>query len=378
MRCVLLHRVLLHRVLLLIAAGLWFLTPRAQAHTQPLSTVDLRLSRTGIEAAVEAPAIDFAHDLPDATPDILLKTAELKKHGRTLTTILATRLTIQVGGKTLTPQLRAIEPIAERQAIRLRLRYDTKQPPGALTIRCQLFPYDPRHKTFLNIYQNDALQRQLIFTRETARQNYAPGREQSALAVIRQFVFEGVHHIFLGPDHILFIIGLLLLGGTLRQLLKIVTAFTLAHSVTLALATLGILNPSARVIEPLIALSIVFVGLHDIRELVKSKGAKLEAARDLVPRDLRVLFAFGFGFIHGFGFANVLREMALPARALVWSLFSFNLGVEFGQACIVLAVAPLLALIYGRSQLWGRRVTTCSSMGVIIAGAFWFVQRVTS
>lgn len=368
MTCALLRRVLR---LVTVAAGLWLLAPRVEAHTQPLSSVDLRLGSAGIEATVEAPAVDFAHDLPDATPDILLSPTGSKKHGPALAKILATRLVIQAGGKTLMPQLRPIEPLAERQAIRLRLRYDTAQPPHALAIRCRLFPYDPRHKTFLNIYQNDALQRQLIFTRETARQSYTPGRDQSTLAVIRQFVFEGVHHIFLGPDHILFIIGLLLLGGTLRQLLKIVTAFTLAHSVTLALATLGILNPSARVIEPLIALSIVFVGLHAISELVKS--AKPEAARDL-----RVLFAFAFGFIHGFGFANVLREMELPARALVWSLFSFNLGVEFGQAIIVLTVAPLLALIYNRSHLWGRRVTTFSSMGVIISGTFWFVQRVTS
>lgn len=375
MRCALLHRVLR---LVTVAVGLWLLVPRVEAHTQPLSSVDLRLGAAGIDATIEAPAIDFAHDLPDATPDILLSSTGSKKYGRALTKILATRLIIQTGGKILAPQLRAIEPLADNESIRLRLRYDAAQPPGALAIRCQLFPYDPRHKTFLNIYQNDGLARQLIFTRETARQSYTPGSEQSTLAVIRQFVFEGVHHIFIGPDHILFIIGLLLLGGTLRQLLKIVTAFTLAHSVTLALATLGILNPSARVIEPLIALSIVFVGLHAIWELRKRKSAKPEAARDSAPRDLRVLFAFAFGFIHGFGFANVLREMELPARALGWSLFSFNLGVEFGQAIIVLAVAPMLALIYNRSHLWGRRVTTCSSMGVIVAGAFWFVQRVTS
>ena len=375
MRCALSQRVLR---LVAVAAVLWILAPHVEAHIQPLSTVNLRLGSSGIDATVEAPAIDFAHDLPDATPDILLKPPGLKKYARVLTTILATRLIIQAGGKTLTPQLRTIEPLAERQAIRLRLLYKTAQPPRALAIRCQLFPYDPRHKTFLNIYQNDALERQLIFTRETAQQSYTPGNNQGTLAVIRQFVFEGVHHIFLGPDHILFIVGLLLLGGTLRQLLKIVTAFTLAHSVTLALATLGILNPPARVIEPLIALSIVFVGLHDIVELHKRKGGKTEATRDLVPRDGRVLFAFAFGFIHGFGFANVLREMELPARALVWSLFSFNLGVEFGQAAIVLAVAPLLALTYKRSQLMGWRIASAASLAVILMGAFWFIQRVSS
>ena len=132
---------------------------------------------------------------------------------------------------------------------------------------------------------------------------------------------------------------------------------------TLVLATLNLLNPPARLIEPIIALSIVFVGAHALLR----RGGR---------RDWRLLFAFGFGFIHGFGFANVLREMNLPRAALGWSLFSFNLGVEVGQACIVLAVAPMLAFIHQRNALLGRRIVTASSVCVVLAGAFWFVQRV--
>ncbi len=129
------------------------------------------------------------------------------------------------------------------------------------------------------------------------------------------------------------------------------------------MATLNVLNPPARIIEPAIALSIVFVGAHS-----------LFASRE--KRDLRLIFAFCFGFIHGFGFANVLREMNLPRAALGWSLFSFNLGVEIGQACIVLTVAPLLALAHQRNALLGQRIVTASSVCVVLAGAFWFVQRV--
>ena len=91
---------------------------------------------------------------------------------------------------------------------------------------------------------------------------------------------------------------------------------------------------------------------------------------------MRLLFAFCFGLIHGFGFASVLSELELPRHALGWSLFSFNVGVEIGQACIVLAVAPLLALIRRRSERAAGRVVTVGSLGVIAAGAFWFVQRV--
>ena len=107
----------------------------------------------------------------------------------------------------------------------------------------------------------------------------------------------------------------------MRQLVVIVTAFTVAHSLTLSLAALNIVSPPARIIEPAIALSIVYVGADNL------------LVRD--GRDVRAWIAFAFGFIHGFGFANVLREMDLPARALGWSLFSFNVGVEIGQLIVV-------------------------------------------
>ena len=145
------------------------------------------------------------------------------------------------------------------------------------------------------------------------------------LAVIARFLAAGFHHILIGPDHLLFLVGLLLLGGTFRRLLVVVTAFTLAHSLTLSLAALNIVTPPARIIEPAIALSIVYVGIDNL--LVRE------------GRDVRAWIAFAFGFIHGFGFANVLREMELPARALGWSLLSFNVGVEIGQIVVVVVVA---------------------------------------
>ena len=152
------------------------------------------------------------------------------------------------------------------------------------------------------------------------------GTRQGLWAVFTAFTASGIHHIAIGPDHILFIVGLLLLGGSIRRLLAIVTAFTLGHSVTLALATLQIVEPPARLIEPAIALSIVYVGADNL--LVGQRG-----------RDVRPWVALFFGLVHGFGFASVLRETGLPPRALGLSLFSFNLGVEIGQAAIVVAVS---------------------------------------
>jgi hydrogenase/urease accessory protein HupE len=221
----------------------------------------------------------------------------------------------------------------------------------------------------VDVYEGKALKREIIFDTNSPQQDYVLGSRQSVISVIRQFLIQGVIHIFTGPDHILFIVGLLLLGGTLEQLLKIVTAFTVAHSVTLCLATLNILHPSARLIEPAIALSIVFVGLHSMATRQKRSGEK-------PPLDMRLLFAFVFGFIHGFGFAYAPQELELPRQALVAALFSFNLGVECGQACIVLVVAPFLALLHRKSDRFAHRVVTAGSLAVIAAGAFWFVQRV--
>ena len=180
------------------------------------------------------------------------------------------------------------------------------------------------------------------------------------------FVPAGAYHIAIGPDHLLFLVGLLLPGGSLRRLALIVTAFTVGHTVTLSLAALNIFAPPAAIIEPLIALSIVLVGVDNL--LVGDAGA--------ASRDLRPWMAGLFGLVHGFGFASVLREFGLPDEALGWSLFGFNLGVELGQLAFVLPIAALLAWIRGRSALAGARLAMVGSVVVALAGAYWFVQRV--
>ncbi len=128
------------------------------------------------------------------------------------------------------------------------------------------------------------------------------------------------------------------------------------------MAALNIVTPPPSLIEPAIALSIVFVGADN---LVRGDG-----------RDVRAWIALVFGLVHGFGFANVLREFGLPTEALGWSLFSFNVGVEFGQLVVVLVVASLLVAIRQRSDALGARVAQVGSIVVIAAGSYWFVQRV--
>lgn len=169
----------------------------------------------------------------------------------------------------------------------------------------------------------------------------------------------GIEHILTGYDHLLFLIALILCGGSLVQLLKIVTAFTLAHSVTLALAALDVITLPGALVESVIALSIAYV-----------------AAENLLPKfaiSRRWTVSFLFGLVHGFGFSSVLREIGLPKENLVLALLNFNLGVEAGQAAVVLLVLPLLLAL--RRKAYERRVVILLSSLILIVGLVLSVER---
>jgi hydrogenase/urease accessory protein HupE len=338
------------------------LVQSASAHPVPFSFLDFYLTPSGIEATLVLHDFDVAHDLGISPPERLGEAAFLAERAPSVRAMLDDRLQIMADGKPLKPEWGVPEALTDRQSVRVVIRFPGVSLPGKLGIAANMFPYDPMHQTFVNIYENGDLTRQTILNRSQGRFDHVTGTQQGALSVIARFVPEGIHHILIGPDHLLFLIGLLLLGGSVRRLLLVVTSFTVAHSITLSLAALDIFTPPARIIEPAIALSIVYVGFDNL--LVKE------------GRDVRAWIAFAFGFIHGFGFANVLKEMDLPRRALGWSLFSFNLGVEIGQMVVVLVVATALSALRARSEQAGRRVAFAGSVLVILAGAFWFVQRV--
>lgn len=289
------------------------------------------------------------------------KIAESKKNA--ISELVRSRLILLADGQPVELELMSVQPIPDRQALSCELRLNTNIKPAALRIQCALFPYDPQHQTFLNVYEADTLVHQEILTEQRQIFVYRAGDRQGWVSVMKEFIPAGIYHIFTGPDHVLFIIGLLLMGGSLLRLLSIVTAFTIAHSITLSLAALDVVNPSPVLIEPAIALSIVYVGIDNL--MVGKTG-----------RDLRAWIAFFFGFVHGFGFAGVLKEFGLPRQALGWSLFSFNFGVEIGQACIVVVVATLLAAVRVRNQALANRVLKVGSLCVILAGGYWFIERV--
>jgi hydrogenase/urease accessory protein HupE len=172
----------------------------------------------------------------------------------------------------------------------------------------------------------------------------------------------GVEHILTGYDHLLFLLGLLLVGGPLRSLIGAITAFTVAHSITLALAALDVWAPSPRFVEPCIALSIAYVGVenwfvHD------AKG--------------RWRITFPFGLVHGFGFASALRDVALPRSQIPTALFGFNLGVELGQLAVVAVLLPIV-LAAQKKFAWERVAMRVCTVAIALAGVVWFFARLRS
>lgn len=333
----------------------------ALAHPVPFTYLDLRLQQHSLEGTLVAHIFDLGHDLHIDPPERLLDPAVAAQQSAAIARLFAGRLTVAVNGVTLTPQWSAAEVVADRQSLRLGVRYALSGEAGIVSVTASMFPYDPQHQTFLNIYEGRSLT-QAILDRGRMNFQYYAGTPRGAFVVIRTFLPAGVGHILLGPDHLLFLVGLLLLGGSMRQLALIVTAFTAAHGVTMTLAALNLLSPPARIIEPAIALSIVYVGADNL------------LIRD--GRDVRAWIALAFGAIHGFGYANVLRELDLPARALGWALVSVNVGLEIGQLLVVAVVATALTALRARSAAAGQRLAFAGSIVVMAAGAFWFIERV--
>ena len=175
----------------------------------------------------------------------------------------------------------------------------------------------------------------------------------------------GVGHILSGPDHILFVLSMLLVFVSVTELLQLTSTFTVAHSITLLLAGAGILTLSPKITEPLIALSIAAMALLT----VFAKGSRIH-----VDGVRKLGIVFFFGLFHGLGFAGLLREIDIPANKFVSSLFAFNIGIEGGQLIIIACALPLVFLF--RKALWYSRAIQIFAVCISLVSLFWVVQRV--
>ncbi|MFN0113338.1 MAG: HupE/UreJ family protein [Paracoccaceae bacterium] len=187
-------------------------------------------------------------------------------------------------------------------------------------------------------------------------------KSRTAWDMIGDFVLIGFQHIVpKGLDHILFVVGIFLLSTRLRPILAQVTSFTVAHTVTLGLGTLGLINLPSAIVEPLIAASIVYVAVENILFPTLSPW--------------RVAVVFCFGLMHGLGFAGVLRELNIPPGDFVTDLLSFNVGVELGQLAVIAVCFLTVGIWFGSKPWYRQRVVIPGSLAVAAVGSFWFLQR---
>ena len=343
----------------------------AAGHPAPFSYLDLHLDADGTSGALVIHDFDAAYELGIEDPETLLAPEVASARAGELERILDRRLVITLDAERATLAWQAVEVLRDRQSLRFAFTLASPGTPGRVEVDAVLFPYDPNHQTFVNLYENGSLESQAILDADRSRFEHYAGTAQGRVAVVRTFVVSGFEHILIGPDHLLFLLGLLLLGGSLWRLATIVTAFTLGHSVTLSLAALDVVRVSPALVEPAIALSIVVVGVDNL--LVRRRRA---AAAEAPGVDLRPFMAVAFGLIHGFGFAAVLREVGLPPGALAWSLAAFNVGVELGQLAVVGVLVALLAAVRRYDVVLAESAAVVASIVVIGAGLYWFVQRI--
>ena len=256
----------------------------------------------------------------------------------------------------------------------LQLAGECPQASGNLTVAYRLlFELDALHRGLLRL-SFDGTPHSAVLSPERAEQQFVAG-ESSRLAQFGQYLVEGIWHIWIGFDHILFLLALLLpavlihesgrwrgvvrFGDALREVLWVVTAFTVAHSITLSLAALGLVQLPSRLVESAIAASVVLAAANNLKPLVESR---------------RWLVAFCFGLIHGFGFASVLAELGLPQEALVLSLLGFNLGVEIGQLAIVAVFLPL-GFMLRATAFYRRGVLIGGSLVTLVVALVWLLER---
>ena len=254
-------------------------------------------------------------------------------------------------------------PSAGRASIEVVVLYACAAPIRNLSIRDDMDAVlGTDHHTIADI-QWPGGARQVVFEKEhrvvsiAVTGDAAPDRRTPSTFV--SYLRLGVEHILLGFDHVLFVVALILRGGRLLSLIAIVTAFTVAHSITLALSVLGLVTLPAQIVEPVIALSIAYVAFENL------------TMKSVMSR--RWAVSFLFGLVHGFGFAGALAEVGLPASGLAAALIGFNLGVEVGQALIVGALLPVIMWLQRFS--WEPRLTKVSSAAIMAVGLALLTER---
>jgi hydrogenase/urease accessory protein HupE len=342
----------------------------ASAHDPGLSSVTVHARPNSIDAVLTFALKDAAQLAElDGDHDGIVTQAEFGRGHSRLEAIVATEFVVALDGTLAKPESIRSQ-LDENNNVDLRLNLRAANV-STLEIRPKLIALlPPGHRQYLQVQDSRgqtvaerllSAGTEVVTIRVPAENASIAAREM--VGSFADFFVLGVKHILTGYDHLLFLLGLLVVTRTFVSSLKIVTCFTVAHSITLAAATFSVAEVPSRIIEPLIAASIIYVGVENLLHADDPRG--------------RRLLTFAFGLIHGFGFASVLREMGVGSRngGIALPLFSFNLGVEIGQMMVAAAALPIIWKIQARPLLIGRWAPACSA-AIVLLGSVWFVQRV--
>ena len=342
----------------------------AAAHDPGLSSLTIRQRTNGLEATLTLAVKDAVQVAElDEDHDGIVTQAEFARSRPQLEAAVERHVVITAAEKVIKNKS-VHSRLDENNNVEVLLNFDAVAFFN-LEIQSKLIASLPfGHRQYLQIQNSTGqtlFERLLSATTDRATAQ-VPHTDASAAAVevvrsFTNFLSLGVKHILTGYDHLLFLFGLLLVARGFFSSLGIITSFTIAHSITLAVATLHLVQIPSRIVEPLIAASIVFVGIENLLR------GDIPAARRMV--------AFGFGLIHGFGFASALRESGIVSGTggIVLPLFSFNLGVELGQIMVAAAALPIIWKLRENPMFITRWAPACSA-AVALLGSFWFVERV--
>ncbi|HVZ74400.1 MAG TPA: HupE/UreJ family protein [Polyangia bacterium] len=347
---------------LAVALGLGALVAArpARAHTVGLSNGDYRVTGATLSVDLGMAERELATFVPelDRDHDGQLDADEVTAGGAALTRAVVDGIRAEADGVACPGALVRAWPLEGEAGVVVQARYTCPHEPSRLTISWPMLRgLAAGHRHVAHFAFRGKIETTVL---DATHATWTLGASAAGLAW--SMVKLGVEHILTGYDHLVFLVGLILVGGTLRSLVGVITAFTVAHSITLALAALGVFAPSPRLVEPAIALSIAYVGVENL--FVE------DASR-------RWRITFPFGLIHGFGFASALRAIALPHAQIPVALVSFNVGVEIGQLG-VLAIALPLTTAARRSPMFGARGVKLASVAIAVAGLVLFVARLVS
>ena len=365
---------------LALAAGLLFACGLVQAHKPSDSYLAFEIDGNRITGQWDIALRDFEYAIGlDANGDGEITWGEVRARHADIAAYALARLSLRVDGRPceLQPEAHLIDDHSDG-AYEV-LKFSAACPPAAtgpqaIDIDYSLFfDFDAQHEGLLRLVSDGATTTG-IFSADRRTQHFTL-REISAAGQFLAFARQGVWHIWIGFDHILFLLSLLLpavlaYSGRRWQpvdrfrpafwdVVRVVTSFTVAHSITLSLAALEVITLPSRLVESTIALSVVLAALNNVRPVIEER---------------RWLMAFVFGLIHGFGFASVLADLGLPRNALLLALVGFNLGVEGGQMAIVATFLPL-AFLLRATPLYRRGIMTGGSVLIAMVAAIWLIER---